>query len=173
MSVSGFARDSKRTFLAYLERETYCSEAFVQKVRQTKTLLEQSARALLCEPHFVRPWSFRYSNSVVKSRSVSLICRVRSTANDRRENRGNLVRCTYPLTTMSIEQEPQEGQQQEDIFDSLPYYDNDLDVHPILKQKVDAELAKENRKNPQTLHPKVPPPIELFKASAFSPIRHS
>ena len=66
-------------------------------------------------------------------------------------------------TTMSIENEPNGVQQPEELFDSLPYYDNDLDVQPVLKQKVDAELAKENRKNPTTLHPKVPPPIELFK----------
>ncbi|OCB85240.1 breast carcinoma amplified sequence 2 [Sanghuangporus baumii] len=52
--------------------------------------------------------------------------------------------------------------QQLEIFDSLPYYDNDLDVHPTLKQKVEAELAGESRNIPQTLHPKVPPPLELF-----------
>lgn len=56
---------------------------------------------------------------------------------------------------MSIESKPE-------IFDSLPYYDNDLDLNPALKQKVEAELARENRQNPQTLHPKVPPPIDLF-----------
>ena len=55
-----------------------------------------------------------------------------------------------------------QGEQQQEIFDSLPYYDNDLDVHPVLRQKVEAELARENRNNPSTLHPKVPPPIELF-----------
>ncbi|KAI5124447.1 hypothetical protein M0805_008331 [Coniferiporia weirii] len=54
------------------------------------------------------------------------------------------------------------NEQQTEIFDSLPYYDNDLDVYPALKQKVEAELARENKQNPQTLHPKVPPPIELF-----------
>jgi pre-mRNA-splicing factor SPF27 len=65
---------------------------------------------------------------------------------------------------MSIDAETQ--QQQEEIFDSLPYYDNDLDVHPVLKKKVEAELARENRKNnTQTLHPKVPPPVELFQVS--------
>ncbi|KAH8120561.1 breast carcinoma amplified sequence 2 [Phellopilus nigrolimitatus] len=52
--------------------------------------------------------------------------------------------------------------QQPEIFDSLPYYDNDLDVHPTLKQKVDAELARESKHTPQTLHPKVPPPLDLF-----------
>jgi hypothetical protein len=48
-----------------------------------------------------------------------------------------------------------------EIFDSLPYYDNDLELHPILKQKVEQELAREP-KPPQTLHPRVPPPAKLF-----------
>ena len=47
------------------------------------------------------------------------------------------------------------------ILDSLPYYDDDLQKLPLLKEKVDRELAKED-KPPSTLHPKVPPPIELF-----------
>ncbi|KAH7924005.1 breast carcinoma amplified sequence 2 [Leucogyrophana mollusca] len=48
-----------------------------------------------------------------------------------------------------------------EIFDSLPYYDNDLEQFPILKEKVEWELAREP-KAPQTLHPNVPPPFELF-----------
>jgi pre-mRNA-splicing factor SPF27 len=48
------------------------------------------------------------------------------------------------------------------IFDSLPYYDNDLEQYPTLKEKVEKELAREP-KPPQTLHPLVPPPFELFK----------
>ena len=47
-------------------------------------------------------------------------------------------------------------------FDSLPYYDNDLELYPILKEKVEMELAREP-KPPQTMHPLVPPPLELFK----------
>ncbi|PPQ97160.1 hypothetical protein CVT26_000423 [Gymnopilus dilepis] len=47
------------------------------------------------------------------------------------------------------------------IFDSLPYYDDDLQKYPHLKEKVDKELARE-LKAPQTLHPRVPPPVELF-----------
>ncbi|KII93640.1 hypothetical protein PLICRDRAFT_99527 [Plicaturopsis crispa FD-325 SS-3] len=47
------------------------------------------------------------------------------------------------------------------IFDSLPYYDNDLEQYPNLKQKVEQELAREP-KPPQTLHPRVPPPVTLF-----------
>jgi pre-mRNA-splicing factor SPF27 len=48
-----------------------------------------------------------------------------------------------------------------EIFDSLPYYDNDLDNFPDLRNKVERELAREP-KPPQTLHPRVPPPITLF-----------
>lgn len=47
-------------------------------------------------------------------------------------------------------------------FDSLPYYDNDLELYPFLKEKVEQELAREP-KPPQTMHPLVPPPLELFK----------
>lgn len=48
------------------------------------------------------------------------------------------------------------------VFDSLPYYDNDLEQYPILKEKVDKELMRET-KPPQTMHPLVPPPFGLFK----------
>ncbi|KAI0252636.1 breast carcinoma amplified sequence 2 [Lactifluus subvellereus] len=49
------------------------------------------------------------------------------------------------------------------LFDSLPYYDNDLEIHPILREKVQHELAVETQKIQQeTLHPLVPPPLELF-----------
>ncbi|GLB36413.1 putative mRNA processing [Lyophyllum shimeji] len=48
-----------------------------------------------------------------------------------------------------------------EIFDSLPYYDDDLQKFPDLKQKVDRELAREP-KPPSELHPRVPPPFELF-----------
>jgi pre-mRNA-splicing factor SPF27 len=48
-----------------------------------------------------------------------------------------------------------------EIFDSLPYYDDDLQKFPYLKEKVDQELARE-LKAPQTLHPRVPPSVELF-----------
>ena len=47
------------------------------------------------------------------------------------------------------------------IFDALPYYDNDLEVYPELKAKVEKELAREG-KPPTVLHPNVPPPISLF-----------
>ncbi|KAI8995362.1 breast carcinoma amplified sequence 2 [Trametes punicea] len=47
------------------------------------------------------------------------------------------------------------------IFDSLPYYDNELEQYPVLKEKVEKELAREG-KPPQTLHPKVPPAPTLF-----------
>lgn len=61
---------------------------------------------------------------------------------------------------MSVNDAGEQGEQ--DIFDALPYYDNDLDVHPALRKKVEAELARENKLNPTTLHPKVPPAIEIF-----------
>ena len=48
-----------------------------------------------------------------------------------------------------------------EIFDSLPYYDDDLQKFPELKAKVQEELARELQES-QTLHPRVPPAIELF-----------
>jgi Breast carcinoma amplified sequence 2 (BCAS2) len=52
------------------------------------------------------------------------------------------------------------------LFDSLPYYDNDLEIHPILREKVQHELAVETQKIQQeALHPRVPPPVELFVVS--------
>jgi pre-mRNA-splicing factor SPF27 len=50
---------------------------------------------------------------------------------------------------------------QNEIFDSLPYYDDDLQKFPILQQKVEQELARQ-AKPPSTLHPRVPPPFEPF-----------
>ncbi|KAH9921985.1 breast carcinoma amplified sequence 2 [Epithele typhae] len=55
----------------------------------------------------------------------------------------------------------QDGEGQQIIFDSLPYYDNELEQYPILKEKVERELAREGRP-PQALHPKVPPEPTLF-----------
>jgi hypothetical protein len=52
------------------------------------------------------------------------------------------------------------------LFDSLPYYDDDLEVHPILREKVQHELAVETQKIQQeVLHPRVPPPLDLFAVS--------
>ncbi|KAI0271561.1 breast carcinoma amplified sequence 2 [Gloeopeniophorella convolvens] len=49
------------------------------------------------------------------------------------------------------------------LFDSLPYYDNDLETHPILREKVQHELAVETQKLQQeSLHPRVPPAVEIF-----------
>ncbi|KIY69677.1 breast carcinoma amplified sequence 2 [Cylindrobasidium torrendii FP15055 ss-10] len=48
-----------------------------------------------------------------------------------------------------------------DILDSLPYYDNDLDAHPNLRQKVERELAREP-KPPAALHPRIAPEYVLF-----------
>jgi pre-mRNA-splicing factor SPF27 len=52
------------------------------------------------------------------------------------------------------------------MFDALPYYDNDLEQFPALRQKVEQELAREG-KPPETLHPRVPPAIELFVVRAL------
>ena len=58
------------------------------------------------------------------------------------------------------------------LFDSLPYYDNDLETHPILREKVQHELAVETQKIQQeTLHPRVPAAVELFVVSPFK-IQH-
>lgn len=51
-----------------------------------------------------------------------------------------------------------------DLFDSLPYFDRDLELFPDLKRKVDAELAREAGKPSAALHPKVPPAATLFEA---------
>ncbi|EDR16064.1 uncharacterized protein LACBIDRAFT_301771 [Laccaria bicolor S238N-H82] len=48
-----------------------------------------------------------------------------------------------------------------EIYDSLPYYDDDLQKFPELKEKVDREMARE-LVQPTSLHPNVPPPIQLF-----------
>jgi hypothetical protein len=57
-----------------------------------------------------------------------------------------------------------------EIFDSLPYYDDDLEKFPVLKQKVEQELAREP-KPPQTLHPRVPPPVTLFAVRMTNNLR--
>lgn len=55
-----------------------------------------------------------------------------------------------------------------EIFDSLPYYDNDLELYPALQQKVEQELARERGKQPpQALHPGVLPPITLFEVCSL------
>jgi Breast carcinoma amplified sequence 2 (BCAS2) len=52
------------------------------------------------------------------------------------------------------------------LFDSLPYYDDDLETHPILREKVQHEVAVETQKIQQeALHPRVPPPKDLFVVS--------
>lgn len=56
-----------------------------------------------------------------------------------------------------------ENQQDPVFFDSLPYYDNDLEVHSVLREKVQHELAVETQRLEQgKLHPRIPPPLELF-----------
>lgn len=49
-----------------------------------------------------------------------------------------------------------------EVLDALPYIDRDLELYPNLKEKLDAEFAREP-KPPSTLHPRVSPPIALFE----------
>ena len=62
------------------------------------------------------------------------------------------------FTAMSVEDQTEQGPA---IFDSLPYYDNDLERDPSLKEKAERLIARE-MKPQQGLHPRVPPPITLF-----------
>ncbi|KAI0343938.1 breast carcinoma amplified sequence 2 [Trametopsis cervina] len=50
------------------------------------------------------------------------------------------------------------------IFDSLPYYDNDLERDPHLKEAAERLVARElgTAHSSGGLHPRVPPPLELF-----------
>ncbi|KAG8908546.1 hypothetical protein FRB99_005906 [Tulasnella sp. 403] len=55
---------------------------------------------------------------------------------------------------------------QDALIDSLPYFDNDLETHPGLQAKVDAELAKELTSLPPpdpTTDPRLLPERPLFK----------
>lgn len=60
--------------------------------------------------------------------------------------------------------EDYEVPQSSGIFDSLPYYDNDYEQDPSLKEKAEKLIAKEIKPR-EGLHPKVPPPITLFAVS--------
>jgi len=51
-----------------------------------------------------------------------------------------------------------------ELFESLPYHDDELSKYPYLEALVDKELARE-LKAPQTLHPSIPPLIEPFSVS--------
>ncbi|KZT43939.1 breast carcinoma amplified sequence 2 [Sistotremastrum suecicum HHB10207 ss-3] len=53
-------------------------------------------------------------------------------------------------------------QQPPEIFDSLPYYDNDLENHPNLKELVEKEFRREP-KPPNVLHPKLQPALAPFE----------
>jgi len=50
------------------------------------------------------------------------------------------------------------------LHDSLPYYDRDLELHSSLRALVDAEIARElKRQPPPSLDdPRIPPDVELF-----------
>ncbi|EKM60864.1 uncharacterized protein PHACADRAFT_247062 [Phanerochaete carnosa HHB-10118-sp] len=51
------------------------------------------------------------------------------------------------------------------VIDSLPYYDNDLERDPSLKERAEKLIQKELGKEVQSLHPRVPPPPTLFANS--------
>jgi hypothetical protein len=80
--------------------------------------------------------------------------------NEDRKLPGNILSQSHQNLIVE-EQIMAESLSQDEIFDSLPYYDDDLQKFPILKQKVEQELARQP-KPPSTLHPRVPPPFELF-----------
>lgn len=71
--------------------------------------------------------------------------------------------CFLRSYTMSIE--TSETAQAPAIFDSLPYYDNDLERDPSLKERAEKLIAREVQSS-TTFHPRVPPPIELFSVCA-------
>jgi pre-mRNA-splicing factor SPF27 len=50
----------------------------------------------------------------------------------------------------------------EHTFNALPYYDDDLQKYPFLKEKVEQEIRREMGKVPDELHPRVPPVVEIF-----------
>lgn len=54
------------------------------------------------------------------------------------------------------------------IVDSLPYYDNDLERDPTLKDRAEKLIQRELQKPPQELHPRVPPPPTLFAVRAHA-----
>ena len=51
------------------------------------------------------------------------------------------------------------------LFDSLPYYDNDFERDPSLKDKAARLIARELAP-PAGLHPRVPPSLTLFAVRA-------
>jgi hypothetical protein len=75
---------------------------------------------------------------------------------------GRCERSAVSATVMA----PENDVQPAPLFDSLPYYDNDLETHPILREKVQHEVAVETQKvHQEALHPRVPPSIDLFVVS--------
>ena len=58
------------------------------------------------------------------------------------------------------------------FFDALPYYDDDLERFPILRERVHHEIAVEvqrlQQEHSDRLHPHVPPDLDLFRVSYAS-----
>jgi len=64
---------------------------------------------------------------------------------------------------MSISETEPEAAQSTGIFDSLPYYDNDYERDPSLKDKAERLIARDVQPPHQgLLHPRVPPAATLF-----------
>ena len=59
------------------------------------------------------------------------------------------------------------GEQVSAVIDSLPYYDNDLERDPGLKDRAEKLIQKELKGQQQGLHPRVPPPPTLFAVRAL------
>lgn len=56
------------------------------------------------------------------------------------------------------------------VIDSLPYYDNDIERDPGLKDRAEKLIQKELKQQAsQGLHPRVPPPPTLFAVRAHVP----
>ena len=60
-----------------------------------------------------------------------------------------------------------ENEQVSAFIDSLPYYDNDLERDPSLKERAEKLIQRElKQQQQQGLHPRVPPPPTLFAVRA-------
>jgi len=71
---------------------------------------------------------------------------------------------SFKFTEIIMSIEETESLQSTGIFDSLPYYDNDYERDPSLKDKAERLIAKEVKPG-QGLHPRVPPPATLFSTN--------
>lgn len=67
-----------------------------------------------------------------------------------------------------------EPEQVSAVIDSLPYYDNDLERDPGLKERAEKLIQKELKQHQQQgLHPRVPPAPTLFAVRAHGLFFHA